>query len=137
MLLGLLGECPDALAADFYRYYGDSPRRLHARGVPMCDIAAMAAHLPPDSAVARAVRPPSPDDVWTLDAQLAAAAVDTLGGLLAVARAQFEGRRRVSFPDPIQRPGIGPRDGVERLAGDTFASPAAWDAWYAQQPGGR
>lgn len=48
-----------ALTADFYRYYGDSPRRLCASGVPLFDVADMAANLPPDSAVARAIRGPS------------------------------------------------------------------------------
>lgn len=97
----------------------------------------MAANLPPDSAVARAVHPPHADDVWTLDAQLAASTVDLLGGILAVARARFEGRRRVSFPDPIPRPGVGPKEGAENLSGDTFDSAEAWDEWYASQTGGR
>lgn len=136
-LAGLLGNHPDALLADFYRYYGDAPRSLHGRGVPLTHIAAMAANLPPDSAVARAIRPPEPDDVWTLDAQLTATAVDLLGGILAIQRARFEGKRRVSFPDPIQRPGVGSKEGTDNLGGDTFDSAEAWDEWYASQAGGR
>jgi hypothetical protein len=103
----------------------------------MSDIAAMAVHLPPDSAVARAIRPPEPDDIWTLDAQLAALAVDTLGDLLALARATFEGKRRVSFPDPIPRPGVGPKEGTEKLDGEVFSSQSDFDAWNSAQPGGR
>lgn len=95
----------------------------------------MTAHLPPDSAVARAIRPPEPDDVWTLDAQLLAEAVDRLGLIMAYSQATFTGRRRAMPPDPIQRPGVDPKAGMEQMAGDVFETPEAFDAWYAEQGG--
>lgn len=101
----------------------------------MLDVAAMAAHLPADSATARAIRPPEPDDVWTLENQLLAAVADLTGGLLAISKAQFAGKRRVDMPDPIPRPGVTPTR--ETLDADLFDSSSDFIDWYSQQPGGR
>lgn len=134
-LLALLGRCPDALVADFYHYYRDSPRRLVAAGVPLRDVAAMAAHLPPDCAVRRALNPPSPDDVWTLDAQLLALVADQLAVISYVQQRQAGGKP--SKPKPLPRPGVAPdRDrttvgGVGALPIDQMAD---WlgDQWRQQ-----
>lgn len=133
MLSALLGLYPDALTADFYHYYGNSPRRLHESGVPLLDIAAMAAHLPPDCATYRAVRPPEPDDIWTLEAQLLAAAVDLLGQSVALSSATFSGKKRAVPPDQIPRPGVRPKREVQSIKGDSFDSIEEFDAWYATQ----
>lgn len=91
----------------------------------------MAAHLPPDSATHRAIRPPEPDDAWDLDAQLLALIGDRLGELVAVQSAVAGGKRRVNVPDPIPRPGV-ERKGIERIAGDSV-SMDEFDAWYTER----
>lgn len=93
----------------------------------------MAAHLPLDCATYRAIRPPEDDDVWTLEAQLLAAAVDYLGSLTAISSAQFAGKRRVNPPDQIPRPGVTARRKVETIKGDSFDTIAEFDAWYAER----
>lgn len=46
-----------ALVADFHRYYGLSLSSMHEWGIPLLEVCDMAAGLPPDSAVRRAVDP--------------------------------------------------------------------------------
>ena len=134
--MAYLAECPDALTADFYRFYGDSQTRLVACGVPLLDVAAMAAHLPEGCATHRAIVPPSPDSVWTVENQLLAELVDRVGRLFAVQQAVATGKRgRIVFPDPIPRPGVTPA--ADRLEADRFDSTTDFAAWYAAQPGGR
>lgn len=50
-------ECYPALVADFHRYYGLSLRSMRDWGIPLTEVAAMAMHLPPDSATRRALDP--------------------------------------------------------------------------------
>lgn len=105
------------------------------KGISVWDIAAMAAHLPADSAVMRALRPPRPDDVWTLIAQLLAEATDRLGRIEAIQLATATGKKRIEMPEQIERPGVVGSD--SRLDADRFESAQAFADWYAAQPGGR
>lgn len=133
MLATLLSQHRGPLVADFYRYAGDSPARLAARGVPLRDIADIAVNLPPDSAIGRALNPPDQDSVWDLHAHLGALSADLLAWVLYVLLRQAGSR--AERPTPIQRPGVGPTR--ERVEADTFASPEDFISWYEAQPGGR
>lgn len=100
--------------ADFRRYYGDSFEGFRARGVPLLEVAAMAAHLPDESATIRARRP---DDTWELSEQLLAAAVDRLSILIWQKTA--DGMKGRNFPAPILRPGVEPDDGATTYGKDS------------------
>ena len=126
-LAALALEFPSQLTADFWRYYGAGFRQLLEDGVPAVDVAAMAAHLPRESATMRAALPPSEAEAWDVYAHLLATAVDLLAG----ANWQRTGRR-AGKPKPIKRPKppkVGQDAGHETV--DDFR------AWYAAQPGGR
>lgn len=96
-------------------------------GVSIFDIAAMAAHLPRDSATMLAVHPKTEYEAWDVGDWLLANVVD----LLAAANWQ-RGGGKGARPKPVQRPkppkADSPGDGLEV---DDFK------AWYAAQPGGR
>lgn len=104
MLLALWRECPDALAADFNRYYGDSPARLLARGVPLLEVAGNARWLPTEAAVWRAVSPPSPEDAWGLTEHLLAIIADRLAWISYVQQKVAGGKPQK--PKNIPRPGV-------------------------------
>lgn len=113
--------------ADFQRYYSATPRRLIEDGVPLADVAAMAAHLPRDSATMLAVVPRQPAEAWDANTHLLA----YLGDLLAGANWQ-RGGGKGSRPKPLKRPKIGPAEPLpDREAIDEFRE------WYAAQAGGR
>lgn len=130
-LLALLGRCPDALTADFYRFYGDSPQRLLAAGVPLPDVAAMAAHLPPDCAVRRALNPPTADELWTLEAQLLALVFDQLAVISYVQQRQAGGKP--SKPKPLPRPGVAPDRDRTTVGGDGALPRDEMAAWLGEQ----
>ena len=115
--------------ADFRRFYGDTPERLAASGVGARDIAAMAIHLPRDSATLLAVHPLEEIELWDLNTHLLATTVDLLAG----ANWQRTGKRS-GRPRPIKRPKP-PKSSTGSRAG--FDSVADFRAWYAAQPGGR
>lgn len=93
----------------------------------------MAAHLPPESATARAIRPPEPDDLWDLDAHLLAIIADRLGVLQAISTATYSGQRKVKFPKSIPRPGLVGDDDSKTFGGGDSALPidemAEWLGW--------
>lgn len=51
------GDTRPALVADFHRYYGLSLASMREWGIPLHEVAAMAMHLPTDSAVRRVLDP--------------------------------------------------------------------------------
>ncbi len=53
----LLGKHRGPLASDFRRYYSLSLAGIRATGIPLHEVADLAANLPPGSAVARATNP--------------------------------------------------------------------------------
>lgn len=91
------------------------------------DVAAMAAHLPRDSATMLAVLPKTEHEAWDVSDWLLANVVD----LLAAANWQ-RGGGKGARPKPVQRPKPPKVDGAgDGLEVDDFRS------WYAAQPGGR
>lgn len=95
------------------------------RGVPFWEVAAMAAHLPPESATMRALSPPQS---WGIPEYLLAAAVDALHAA-NWQRGGGKGKR----PKPIPRPGLEPEADTQTLGGKGSALPldemAAWLGW--------
>lgn len=91
----------------------------------MRDVAAMAVHLPRDSATMLAVLPREEIELWDLQAHLLASAVDLLAG----ANWQRSGRK-TGKPKPIKRPKPRKHSTGGRELDD-------FRAWYAAQPGGR
>lgn len=125
----LLREHGEEMVADFYRFYEKSPRSHLLDGTPMSDVAAMAAHLPPDSATMRAI---DPDHMWSPEAQLCAAAVDEIREMQWLLLKRW-GQKAVKRPDPIPRPGVQPNQDVDVVGAN--AGFDSWDdmaAWYAE-----
>ncbi len=63
-------------------------------------------HLPQDSATARKI---NPDNAWSLDQQLTAAAVDGinfLGALTLYVNGDPKSRGKFKPPEPVDRPGV-------------------------------
>lgn len=129
MLLALLVDCPDALAADFHRYYQACPAVM-ARQYGLLRVAACAAWLPKDAAVWRAT---SPDDGWSLEAHLLAVVADRVAALHHLTLRAHGGRGPA--PAPIPRPGAatGVDPDTDRVAGEAFASISDIDAWYTSR----
>lgn len=127
MLAGLWGGYRGQMAADFQRYYGATPRRLIRGGEPLSDVAAMAIHLPRESATMLAVHPREEIELWQADTYLLA----TLADLLASGNWQRSGGKGAR-PKPAKRP-----ERVSRRVDTTRESLEAFRDWYAQQPGGR
>lgn len=82
---------------------------MQSWGIPLVEVAAMAAHLPSDSAAMRSV---DPDHSWTLQAHLLALVADNTTRLLwtKTKAAQDHPSR---WPDQIRRPGVDPDEGKE------------------------
>lgn len=118
------------MTSDFYRYFGDSPARLFDRGVPLIDIAAMAANLPPDSATIRALNPPDVDDVWDLQAQLMARVADELAVISYIQSRKAGGKP--SKPKPIRRPGVRPEKETSTFGGEGALPIDELDAWLGE-----
>lgn len=78
-------------------------------GIPLCDVAAMAVNLPPESATMRAV---NPDHHWTLDAHLLARVVDNTTALVWMKTKDAQDHPN-NWPEPIRRPGVDPDEGKE------------------------
>ena len=112
---------------DFWRYYGQGFTQLLTAGVAIEDVAALAAHLPRDSATMLAVAPRQEAEYWTADTHLLAAVLDALAG------ANWQrGGGKGGRPKPVRRPKIrNPQPVPDREAIDEFRE------WYAAQPGGR
>ncbi|MFT3877136.1 MAG: hypothetical protein QM708_12045 [Propioniciclava sp.] len=120
-------EYRDHLVADFWRYYGRGLDDLLDAGVPLADVAAMAATLPRESATLLAVHPREEIELWDPAAYLLATAVDQLAG-----GNWQRGGGKGARPKPIKRPTVqtkGSQDDGSSI--DDFA------AWYAARPGGR
>lgn len=130
LLLALWAQCPDALTADFHRFYGGSPEGLIRRGVPLLEVADCARWLPTESAVWRAVNPPDPDDAWTLEAQLLAGIHDRLAELIYVQQRKAGGKP--PRPKPIPRPGVRPDRDITKFGGEgalPLPEMAEWLGW--------
>lgn len=115
--------------ADFRRYYGMSIADCRERGIPLREVAAMAVHLPPDSATGRAVVPP---DAWGITEYLLAAAVDALHN------ANWQrGGGKGARPQPVERPGVTDEATETQRVGasDGFESIEEMDAWFAERRG--
>lgn len=98
-----------------------------AGGVSVEDVAAMAAHLPRDSATMLAVQPKSDFEAWGITDWLLANVYD----LLAAANWQ-RGGGKGARPKPFTRPKPPKAENAsDGLDVDDFK------AWYAAQPGGR
>lgn len=118
----------EELIADFWRYYGDSPRMLHGRGATLHEVAAMAAHLPPDSAVRRAM---NPHHEWTLARQLQVAQIND-ARRLAWLYVSAHSKRRPPEPTFIRFPwDEKPVADADVIKGDVFESPQEAADWYA------
>lgn len=118
-------EYREPLMADFRRYYGLSIAECRAQGIPLREVAAMAAYLPPESATARAVNPPTG---WGIAEYLLAAAVDALHN------ANWQrGGGRGPRPTPVERPGVTDQaTETQRIgASEGFDSIEEMDAWFA------
>lgn len=124
-LVVLLREHHEPLTADFRRYYGMSVAECRERGLPLREVAAMATHLPPDSATARAINPPTG---WGITEYLLAAAVDALH-----AANWQRGGGRGPRPTPVERPGVTDQSTeTQRIgASEGFDSIEEMDAWFA------
>ena len=123
-LVALLIRHPDEVVVDFWRYYGQGIDQL---GASIEDVAAMAVHLPRDSATMLAVSPRHPAEGWTQDTHLLARVADLLAG-----GNWQRGGGKGPRPKPIEPPKLGPAEPIpDREAIDEFRQ------WYASQPGGR
>lgn len=101
MFLGMMGECPDELIADFRRFYqlklsdalmSESPRELGA----------LAVSLPREGAVHRKL---NPDSDWDLTPQLLAGILDVLN-MRRFEAAKLAGAKGGTQPKPLERPGV-------------------------------
>lgn len=90
------------------------------------DIAALAVHLPRESATMLAVHPLEEVELWSADTHLLAAAVDQLAG----ANWQRTGKKS-GKPKPIKRPTASVKNSTTGQSIDDFRE------WYASQRGGR
>jgi len=122
-----------ALVADMARYYGHTPAQLAAGGVPLSDVAAMAAHLPRDSESMMALYPPTEFDFWYdpvfgggVNTQLLAGSLDRL-----TAANWQRGGGKSARPQPLKRPK------PPTVATGGFDSVDEFRNWYARQTGGR
>lgn len=125
----LLRRHRGALVADFIHLYNATPFDLWQSGVHLLDVAALADHLPPDCAIARAL---NPEHEWDdLGNAVAVATVNELR-LLRADIASFAGKK--SKPQLIERPGAESSTGPAKVdqigASDGFDSLADMRAWY-------
>lgn len=126
----LLREHRGPIAADFQRHYG-LPLHLMPWGMPLRDVAALAANLPTDSATARAM---DPDHLWTLEAHLLATIADGIGWL-AWSKSKGAEDNPSRPPAQIPRPGVDPDAGKEvKTFGSAPVPLADLDAFFATQP---
>lgn len=120
MLLGVLAEHRGPFAADMMRYYGIPLSRAREH-VQLWELAAMAKHLPRDSATQLAVDPES--SAWGLNEQLLALVADYLAWL-QWAKTE-DGSKNRNRPRPIPRPGVEDESREVRTFG---SDPVALDA---------
>lgn len=130
----LLHSYRGPLRADFRReYHLDLDEVVETRSIQPSALLDLIDHLSPQASLWRAIRPPEPDDVWTLEAHLLALLADRLGQLLWVQ--QRRSGLKPPRPKPLERPGVRPE--VEKVDADLFDRTDDFAAWYAAQPGGR
>lgn len=107
LLVALRRKHGGALRADFQRFYGLNLDGL-GRSFAVLHAADLAAHLPPDSAVGRAM---NPDHAWGVAEHLQALTVDALR--LLVWMQSTDGSKNRNRPKPIPRPGV--KQGKQRV----------------------
>lgn len=107
LLVALRRKHGGALRADFQRFYGLNVDGL-GRSFSVLHAADLAAHLPPDSAVAREM---NPEYAWGVTEHLLATAVDTLR--LLVWMQSKDGAKNRNRPKPLPRPGV--KQGKQRV----------------------
>lgn len=124
----LLREHPGPLAADFHRYYGRSISAMTSWGIPLREVAAMASHLPPDSAIRRAM-----DEHWQRTPQ-----IDLLREIehdlrILAWQQTKDGSRGLRYPEPVRLPWDPEPD--ESMKGDALPidEMAEWLGWEIPQ----
>ena len=136
-LAQLLNDFLGPLRADFRREYGlDLDQVIADQSMRPSVMLDLIDNLTPNASLWKALNPPEPDDIWTPELQILAELTDRMGRLEAIQLAATTGRRRIEFPDPIERPGV-TKDGADKLEADAFGSTDDFAEWYAMQPGGR
>lgn len=105
-----LSEYGEAVEWDVAHYWpGRSLLELYRGEMSWRELRVFLRFLPPDSATGRAI---SPDNSWTLDQHLAATVADAvreLTHLTLIVNSDPKKRGRLKPPEPIARPGVGPR----------------------------
>lgn len=122
--MALLSEHHGQLRADFRRFYGDSLDGFRAAGVPLSEVADMAANLPEESACFRAMNPN-----WQHDHALELARSTEYAARWLVWAKTGDGQKNRNQPEPYLFPWEEKQD--DAIRGDlmTIDEAAEWLGW--------
>ncbi|WP_067428538.1 hypothetical protein [Nocardioides jensenii] len=121
----LLGKHRGPLASDFRRYYSLSLAGIRATGIPLHEVADLAANLPPGSAVARATNPE-----WWYTPEVSLLHSIEYHLRVGLWRQTPDAERGINQPEPIDLKGDGEQDksenGPDVMTTDDMAALLGW-----------
>lgn len=118
----------DALVADFHRFYGRSLSQMREWGIPLGEVAAMAAYLPPEAACRRVM-----DEHWQRTPE-----IDLLRSvehsLRVLAWQNTEAARKGNgYPEAVQLPWDPEPEGTIKGDRMTLEEAAEWLGWDTRE----